>query len=173
MITWALAVVFVVGCGLLDRLRGFDSSIPAAISKLIYGLWVTGFLGYYASAPLWAIATGALLFALGSAPGWGHPIGAALTGKPAVVEPEWWQVTSWLENNVKGALAVRGFMWTLPLVVLAPVSLMFMLPAVAMPVAFTTAPYIAKHITIVKSWAAMEIIRGLLFGTILTLGVLT
>jgi hypothetical protein len=164
------SVLFAVVLGGLDRLRGMD--LPgAAVRKLVYGLMVGGYIAHTSGAmPLTGVLYGAL-FALGSAPGWGNPVGRALINRDNHPHspPERWQVGP-LRDNVPLALAARGAMWTAPGLLVLPLHMdwLIVLAVPAMSVAFLAAPYMARAVlTAPLSWSLQEFLRGLLFGLLL------
>lgn len=167
------SIGFVLFCAGLDRLRGKDTFLGAAVSKFLYGFWLSAWLAYYGGADAWVLLASAGLLALGSAPGWGSVLGAVLEERPMRYPYEGWQ-RGVLQENTVAALVARGLMWgapVLPLALFVESWAIIALPAVAIPVAFTVAPYAVLRLPAPKRWAAMEYVRGAVTGLILVGGV--
>jgi len=168
-------VITIAGMAVLDRIRGhdiklFERSING-ITKLLFGCFVAYSLGV---TIWWQFAALAILFALGSAPGWGDPIGRVLyqkdDPKPEEARYEWWQVGI-LQDNPILALISRGLIWGAP-----PLLLIYFIPnvwviAVSMSIAMPFSAYvIGKFVPWSEKydkWHLMEYLRGGLFGAIL------
>lgn len=147
--------------GLSDRIRGSGwFKYHHLVGQIAMGIVVAAMLHVF--DPL-AMAYVVAAVALGGAPGWGNPLGAAYDGRPMEQNHyEWWQVGI-LRRSAIAALAVRGFMWGVGLL---PISV----PAtIAFTVAFVAAPYLARWMKL--SWAWMEFTRGALVAfLIITMG---
>lgn len=166
---WLVAgIAYTLACAGADRLRGMGK-IPGLLAKTIYAL--------VASTPIVALDDGywgiafVIIFIAGSAPGWGNPLGLTLGGQNNP-PPERWQVGPLVENTPL-ALAARASMWLGLAAFLTPFTdnVMYAVASTAMFVAFVAAPYIARAtVEMEDRWAAMEIIRGGLFGALVWLG---
>lgn len=126
--------VLIVVCALLDRLRGGWSIVPTAGHKLA-GLSYGAILGLLLGLPLIWLPVLTLLWWLGEKPGWGSPMGWAVTGEEPKTsytrvnsqwtlvsvprKPEKWQVGQ-LKNHPWLSLIVRGAIWALPAMVIYP-----------------------------------------------------
>jgi len=160
-------IMLTIAGGGLNRARGWgESKVPNVVWAVLWGLLLGGvtFEQEYLFVGLFAV-----LFTLGSRPGWGQPMGEALGGKPSPTY-EKWQVGV-LRENVTAALAVRGVIWAAPVLPLAyfNTDVVFLLPALV--VGFTAGPYIAKAVikndppllkNLKKRWAWSEIITGVI-----------
>lgn len=146
---------------LLDRMRG-DSwgpggALEAAVMGAVLALLVT-------SDPrmVWLIG---VLWALGAAPGWGNPVGAALNSRPMSNNWEWWQVGP-TRRWVYLALAVRGFIWGAPLLALHAAVPGVDKITLAVTVSMPLSCYIMSHFNVEKRWKKMEYVRGALTASI-------
>ncbi len=168
---WVSLAVFIVGCSALDRFRGRETAVAAGVSKVAYGVFVALCLSGWDYQNWHTYAAGAL-FAAGSAPGWGNPIGAVLTRTEMPANTyQGWQKFKLVQTNVTAALLVRGLIWGAPVALmwfLQPGALQWFVPAVTMPLAFTAAPYLARKFVpaVTDRWAIMEHIRGGVFGAL-------
>lgn len=167
---------FTIACALADRLRGggFTDKFPRAASKLLYAA-LSAMLVTRSSDGYFALIYVALFFA-GASIGWGRPLGLALGGENDP-DYEWWQRDILRRRSLNWlAVLCRGSMWLGPASFLTHFTgnVMYSVAAVAMPIAFFAAPYIAVQVapTFNDRWAYMEYIRGGLFGSLLALGYL-
>lgn len=171
--TDALTVLaFALACAGLNLLRGWDLPV-AGLRKLAYGLAVAGFIAWQSDLCWSFVLAYSCLFALGSAPGWGRPMGEALGGVPNR-QYEWWQGTKAL-TQTKYALLFRGCMWTgfaVP-ALLFGCSPLVLLAVPAMTVAFWAAPYITVALAYQTGfrfeyrWKVAEGLCGAIFGLLL------
>lgn len=120
MMDW-LILLLIPLCGLLDRIRGGWrpmgqwANYPA---KFGYGLVLGALLGL--PWQWWPAVS--FLWWLGEKPGYGYPLGWAVTGIPTPIrkpeaKPEWWQFW-FLKSQPWPSLIVRGAMWGAPCLLL-------------------------------------------------------
>lgn len=166
-----IEILIVLLCGVADRVRGAGQpKIPTAIEMVIYGGLISLLIVYPVN--LWTIAI-ILLFWVGSTMGWGSPINKVLFDTPMQESNyERWQIGP-LKRNAWLALAVRGFLWGAPLLIIV-----YWVPAVIyVPVAFTVAMplacLLARHQPIYRRdiWAVQEVLRGLIAASIIAIAV--
>lgn len=160
-------------CGPLDRLRGHETHIfnLRIFDKFFYALVLAAALGY--GFDTWATAWLVVAMMLGMSPGWGTPLGAALsrTGMDRQ-ELEWWQFGI-LERNAWLALAARGVIWGFPAVLVSFLywdwkPLVYVpIFAIAMPLAAYLGPMVKLPVDRNDSWGRSEWIRGWLAGAML------
>lgn len=146
--------------GLFDRIRGSGwFTYGRDIGLIGMGVVVAMLLNVTGWTMLYVVSA----VAIGGAPGWGNPLGAAYDGRPMERNNyEWWQIGPWRESTL-AALVTRGFMWG---VLLWPVSIA---ATVAFTGAFASAPYLARWLRL--PWAWMEFGRGALVAIlIITMG---
>lgn len=170
-----MIILLIFFCGLFDRARGDSRNIINTFAeKVMYGCCV----GFLCIGVDWLVIPFSLLFALGSSPGWGDPMGAYLGRKTYCGGTESWQFDGWIRHTVK-SLWIRGFIWGLPLILMTPWVNTW--PAfIACTVAFHPALKLARdwkfaqafiHRDLVQGqWGLTEIFRGILIGA-LTYGV--
>ncbi len=169
-----IVITLILLCGMFDRLRGDKYNLGTTfIEKVMYGIFV-GVLCLDLTLH-WILVPFALLFALGSSPGWGDPLGAYLGKRRLCGGTEFWQIGFWEHHTVK-SLWVRGFIWGAPLLSLLP--WINTLPAfiacwVSFPLALKLARDWSVSIKITDKfnlakgrWDLGEIYRGLLIGSI-------
>lgn len=164
-----IEIILAAMLGPLDRLRGgWFPAIDAQIGGLVYGVAIAAMLTHEP----WKIAVLMVAFMLGEAPGWGCPLGMALSGRDDGCTREWWQDrrdSPWID------LSYRGFIWGLPIAIAGvfigvPVALaMPFIFCIAMPLAPAMVRASigwrdAKHL-----WPMQEFVRGWLVG-LMTLG---
>ena len=116
MIGILLKIVLVMANAFGDRLRGGLWHKPLGISNTLYGSVIfTGCLVLLLGLSPLEGSVVLLASLLGSAPGWGEPLGSYILDRPQVEERlEWWQVGP-LKTNITLSLLVRGFIWGLPI----------------------------------------------------------
>ena len=163
-------LVAALACGPVDRLRGSARGLPSKTLELaLYGLLIGIAMGLLPSPWLYAVAA---LFALGGAPGWGEPLGAALEKRPMLGQRlEWWQVGP-LQTDVRLAIVARGALWGVPCLLVAPWAPHAVLLVPIMAFAMLAAVYIGlafEEFLEWNAWHVMEVSRGLIAG-ILVLG---
>lgn len=153
------AILSILALGLFDRIRGSGwFAYGRDIGLIGMGIVVALLLNATGWTMLYAVSA----VAIGGAPGWGNPLGAAYDGRPMGTNYEWWQIGPWRDSTF-AALVTRGFMWG---VLLWPVSVA---ACVAFTVAFAAAPYLARWLKL--PWAWMEFSRGALVAfLIITMG---
>ena len=146
----------------LDRLRGMGLWAGTTPWAILNGWVIAALLGH--PWDLWTPAIAAL-FALGSAPGWGNPMGRILAPDHRDFgDYEWWQVGP-LRKDATLALAFRGAMWGLPLLALYGIPngtpALWVVP-VAYAVAFPVSTWLATLIPAsgFRKWQWAEAIRG-------------
>ena len=160
-----LVVVAAVACGILDRLRGSEAhGTLRAIGTLIVGSILTMLAaGDYTPFAM----VGAFLWWLGEKPGWGAPMGMYFGSKPkSNHDYEKWQITDKLKKDRRLAVAVRGLMWGLPMLVLYSWVPQVVIIPPAMAIAFVLACEIGSRI---ESWWITEFLRGLLCAVFVAL----
>ena len=152
MMSLLVAIIFIVLFTAADYARGDDDvtwkgKSLAAVTKAGYGFIVSCAIAYYAGgSSLLFVLVYTLLFALGSAPGWGHPIGIALGG-PKHDKYERWQVNDLLKTDIRAALVARAAIWHFPTLLSIAVGPWLVLPVALVQMgSFVAAPYIAKHL---------------------------
>ena len=158
-----------------DRLRGGLWHKPLGISNTLYGSFIfTGCMVLLLGLSPLESSVVLLASLLGSAPGWGEPLGSYLRGQPQrKAKLEWWQ-KDYLELSSKTSLLVRGFMWGLP-ISLVLIVFGYSLAGVTVLLAYTfamlAAPALAKERRSLKGvqgdWEMQEWIRGALVMTAL------
>lgn len=164
-----MSIILALLLGLADAVRGgqfprIKAQIGGAFYSVLVGLMLT-------HDPL-LVAVFAVAFFAGEATGWGCPLGTALSGQYDGCEYEWWQ-RGYLRKNPWAALAVRGFIWGLPVGVagfFAGVGAAMAMPMI-MAITMTAAPALvrasirwrpAKHL-----WPAQEWVRGWMTGLLI------
>jgi len=155
-------LLLILASALLDRLRG---GLLRGMNfwALLNGWVIATILGYGLS---WWAAGIAVLFAVGSMPGWGEPMGRALMATMTAPGPdpegyEWWQVgplkrKSWL------ALTGRGAMWgacLLPLAYWIP-QVAWVVPAYAIAFPLSVALTLPMPFDGWTRWRISEALRG-------------
>lgn len=166
---------------ILDRIRGDNVGPGGVLEAFVMGMLV--FVAITPTLSLWAFAFGAL-WALGSSPGWGAPIGVALNPGRNLKDhdPEWWQFGIF-KKRTYAALILRGMMWGAPVLSLLPQVPNAAVAFFAITVAFSTAPWVARYTPeslftkvptrlrpyLYKKWQVMELIRGIICMTICVL----
>lgn len=153
-----------------DRLRGTGGYLLGRRWVIVQGLA----LAYLLGARSWeSLAIVTALWWLGSAPGWGEPVGAVLDDRPQnPKKKEWWQVLG-LQNpgGAKASLFVRGLLWGVCLIPAAfhpHLGMGILAMVLVMTLSFPAATYISREPGLFGSWepwAVMEVTRGLLAGT--------
>jgi hypothetical protein len=160
-------------CAFADRIRGglFSGCRHCDfIGEIVYGAALAGLLGL----PWYLYPWLALGWFWGGRPGWGYPMGWAVTGQMPtrrvspglppwpIPHPEWWQIGP-LKSLPWLSLVVRGAMWSVPCLPLAywyPQAWALLGMAVAMPAGALL------DRTLTYRWHLGELARGGLMGLI-------
>jgi hypothetical protein len=152
--------------GNLDRLRGdtFDlMNTSKTVEALLYGLCVAI---CFQSGLWWAYITFPVLWLAGASPGWGIPLGCAVTKQDMRLSNEWhnWQIGI-LRKNVWLALAFRGLIWGVP-----PSLLGFFDPrffsCLFMVIVFPAAAWFDRNYDVFGTWKDQEYYRGWMIAAI-------
>ena len=176
-------LIWPVLTGVTDRIRGnawrMFGSIPnnRTLEKLVYGYCIAGALGHH-----WDALTVPLMFlaAVGMSPGWGEPLGAALSGREMRADNyERWQVFKITQKNVWAALFVRGCIAGGIILPMGYYDPSIGVVVLAYGLAFPVGTYLAKISPTVlwdnpfteDRWGLSELLRGVLTGVVCTLGV--
>ena len=107
---------------------------------------------------------------LGSAPGWGEPLGAYIVDRPQVkARLEWWQIGP-LKTDITLSLLVRGFIWGLPIALVlslfgyflagGTVLLAYTASMLAAPWFISRKYYLRSAWDSTKQWQMQEWLRG-------------
>ncbi|NIO09674.1 MAG: hypothetical protein GTO40_17390 [Deltaproteobacteria bacterium] len=142
---------------LADRIRGGLIELDQ-LGGMMMGI---GIAWAVHSRNWWAVAI-VVLWMLGEAPGWGHPMGCIIDG--VCTGPlEWWQWGA-LAEHPWASLSVRGAIWALPVTLLAP-----RYPGLLALYALTLIMPLAVVLALPTSdpWPVSEWIRGALLGLVL------
>lgn len=157
-----IAAALILLAGLFDRMRGagwFSYSHTVGMAGM--GTALAFLLGLHG----WTVAAFVAAFCAGASPGWGNPLGAAFDKRPMGTNYEWWQIGI-LRVFTLEALIARGFIWTVPTMLLAPmhIGILIFVPLAAL--AFPLSVYLARELPRSRdyAWALMEFGRGLLMG---------
>ena len=183
------SIILIAFCSALDRVRGMSGFGPPiwqstlrGAALLAYGAILGRLTGL--SGTDWLILAVAGLWAAGERIGWGNAIGPALYGeRPDRFALHWWQIGP-LKRSTWLSLAVRGFLWGAPCllvwpwwhkVVALPIAAAIAMPLAVRAVLWFAAPlrridstageeWVAESKRSGKLWAAQEIVRGFLIG---------
>ncbi len=156
-------ILGIFALGASDRVRGSGWFWNSHFLGMIGMGAATGLLlGLHGVTLVYVIAA----VAIGAAPGWGNPLGAAFDNRPMGTNYEWWQ-RGITRTNAFLALTTRGAMWGVLLIPVSPGA------ACAYLISFVVAPYLARTLfprnSIVDTWGIMEFCRGVLTGLLIAL----
>lgn len=114
--------------------------------------------------PSWLILATGAAFALGERPGWGAPMGAALSRRRIGGDYEWWEFGP-LEDRPLLSLAFRGLMWGVPVLPLTYFEPALGAIPIVMAIAFPAGVAWAREFFPAKTrWGAAEAARGVIAG---------
>lgn len=148
--------------GHFDRISGdsYDLGLTKWAERLMYGWMCAAVVGH--PFDIFTLASG-LAIALGRAPGWGEPIGAALERRQMVEERlEWWQIGP-AARHTWVALWARGAMWGMCFLPLAWFDHKFLAATAAFTIALPAAILI-ERLRGTNNWEWQERFRGWIAG---------
>ena len=151
----------------LDRQRGSSKEaekIPKFLAMIGLGICVSVLTGHWLDWQMLVLIAGTWA---AYSPGWGEPLGHAITGKTNRLWEKW--QFGIIKKNPWLALIVRGLFFTIPgLAILEPMTAVKL--GVAFGLAFPLGPLIATRIFKKRgddAWALNEYIRGAFAGSVL------
>lgn len=159
----------IIGCAIIERMRGDTRGLAKPLELTIYGLLVWYLIG---GGLGWDMLAFLLLWGVGASIGWGDVIGPLINDHQRIGDGEWWQVgrlrtdlwlAAWARGGIWGACVLPVALWHTTAVV----------ASVAATVAFPAAIWIGRHLPdreyyidsfmwAKNRWAAHEPIRGAL-----------
>lgn len=164
LILMYIAVVYFMGCA--DRVSGdtYNLGFTKNEDRAFYGWLVACLFSHYWD---WIMLATVLATIVGRAPGWGEPMGAALTGKDMNQnELEWYQVGI-LKRNAWLALLARGALWGACYIPIVYFDSRYMYAVLAFTIALPVAAFVSK-ITLYGNWETQERYRGGLAGVFIS-----
>jgi len=181
LVGFALAMISIVLCVVLERLRGDPIDfISRTVEKACYGWFFSLLTG---SDNFYFILCSTIAFAFGCSPSWGIPHGAFVANRPMAPNREgewhWWQYGI-LRTSIGAAITARAALWALPMLPvcwyfnegwLAPLSI-FVGYIAAFPLSRkVNIRFVTKYVRVREEWSEVEIIRAFVAATLLyTLG---
>jgi hypothetical protein len=190
MIVFFIVLIKIFLIGVFDRLRGDPRGFGGFNEALCMGVVLFSLIYPDATIPgvdlpkYYPHLLFGILWAAGSAPGWGEVIGPILgRNNPVLSKRERWQ-NEYLLNRPWLSAFVRGAIWGLPTLLIIPLYPRVIIPFLAMIIAFPLALLIGRELdrsqwkinTFVIAetpWGKHEPIRGWLCGSISLLMTIT
>lgn len=166
-----IELLLIILSGSSDRLRGDSRGFGGIGEAMVMGACIFALTG--SPFNIWLFFGFCLLWAAGSATGWGSVIGGLLNRRPRLhpEKREKWQ-TEWLYYHPWVSAFLRGFIWGAPVLLLSYWEI-FWEPVVAMTIAFPLSLLIGrdlegrgwkifKFIIAEDKWDKHELVRGVL-----------
>ena len=166
IINFIISILIIMVMIVAESVRGGLLDKPWAYGGTIIMGWLTALLCGHPWD--WSAAVCIALMLAGRAPGWGHPVGMIIDGKPrAGSPPEWWQLGP-LPDHPWWSMWVRGAMWGGVVAIMgyhdpAYLAALWLIPI--LPASLWLAKQIAFHRN--DTWGLMHSILGGLFAVAL------